>query len=255
MDVKQLDLLIEEIEKKPLSEIVPRVLLVALECKDFRGYCVLSFFIRPIAENQQTNAIQKKEVMRTLLINNVPEKDVISIVNESIDEYIELKTVSADEVSSHSIKELEIWLDEAKHIIEEPMGVSSEHYKMLANKIMLVRRLYETLRGYVINKLTYYSQVCIMQNGKNMPKASNSVYIENQYNVGSINGEKININQGENNSINIPDNKKKESKFKQWMESIVQNLVANWIWWLLGVLIGSGGLYYIISQIFHIFMQ
>ena len=141
MKIKQLDLLMEEIEKKPLSEIMPRVLLIALECKDFRGYCVLSFFIRPIANNQQTNAIQKKEVMRTLLINKVSENDVVTIVNESIDEYIELKTVSVDEVSSHSINELEIWLDEAISLLEQPIGIPSEHYKMLADKVVKVRRL------------------------------------------------------------------------------------------------------------------
>lgn len=80
-------------------------------------------------------------------------------------------------------------------------------------------------------------------------ETSRNMYVENQYNIGTVNGENININQGENNSISISQTKENKSKYKQWMESIVQNLVANWIWWLLGALISGGGLYYLISLI------
>ena len=75
----------------------------------------------------------------------------------------------------------------------------------------------------------------------NKPQKTTDTYIENQYNIGDISGEhnNININQGENNTIQttpvLPEiNKNKiESKSKSWFESIIQNLLSNWIWYLL----------------------
>ena len=42
---------------------------------------------------------------------------------------------------------------------------------------------------------------------------------------------------GNNNHINsdVSSADKKHSKFKAWLESLAQNLLANWLWYLIGV--------------------
>lgn len=61
------------------------------------------------------------------------------------------------------------------------------------------------------------------------------MYIETQYN----NAPTIN---GNNNTINAGGNDK-ESKIKQWIKAIAQNLLANWIWYLLTAAIAVGATY------------
>lgn len=157
--LSQLDTLIKDIETKPLSEVIPRVMVLAIECKDYKGYCVLSHFIRPISNNAQSNQIQDNEIILMLLMQGLAQKDIALILQESIKEYIELKSISAEEISSHSVKEIETWLEQAKMALDSPTQSSKNSYTSLANRTAQIRQLYESLRGYVISKLVLYSQM------------------------------------------------------------------------------------------------
>lgn len=60
--------------------------------------------------------------------------------------------------------------------------------------------------------------------------------INNNYNIGSIQGNNNNIIQGGDNSI-ITEKTKNKSRICKWIEAILQNLVANWIWVVVPVII------------------
>ena len=77
-------------------------------------------------------------------------------------------------------------------------------------------------------------------------KISEEKHIDNYY---SISANNININHGNNNTINTTYQNCGESKLKQWFVAIIQNLLANWIWYVLGVLISGGGIYYLLNLI------
>ena len=67
--------------------------------------------------------------------------------------------------------------------------------------------------------------------------ANDTTYIENQYIISNIKGNNNNINQGGSNNIIISNDKEKFSKLKQWVESILQNLLANWLGYLLTAIV------------------
>ena len=70
----------------------------------------------------------------------------------------------------------------------------------------------------------------IIQLLEKKPQKNGVTIVENQYNIGDINGSYNNVNQGADNVIALPTDKEKNSKFKHWVEAILQNLLANWIW-------------------------
>lgn len=70
-------------------------------------------------------------------------------------------------------------------------------------------------------------------------------HIGNYYNISNISANNVNINQGDNNTINPSIQKKSKSRIKYWIDAIAQNILANWIWYLLGLLISGGGVYYL----------
>ncbi|MBR3887756.1 MAG: hypothetical protein IKJ32_01525 [Clostridia bacterium] len=74
---------------------------------------------------------------------------------------------------------------------------------------------------------------------KDEKNTSNINIQQNLYNIGSINGNNNNIVQGNDNKVIIDKEQKKESKFKNWIEAILQNLLANWIWIVITVVGGA----------------
>lgn len=187
--------LLTDIEALPLSKTIPRILPYALECKDYKGYCVLSHLITPVANNPNTNVIQDNELARVLLIHGLSAEVVLKTLQESRGEHLELKTVAVDQISSHSIRELEEWLAQANETLASSTHVTAASYEKLASRIAEVRRLYETIRGYVVSKLTFYQQI--------LKKANESISIPKKFpnKTETFNMEKVFIVHGHNGEI------------------------------------------------------
>ena len=165
--IEKVESLLSTIETTPLSQIAPKVLPIALECKDFEGYCVLSLLNTPVSDDSKTNEIQTKELIRILVLYGVKEEDIPDLLRESKEKFIQLKTLAKDKVSSHSIKELEEWFPEASKVLESitssaVTSVTRARYQEFAERIPQMRRMYEVIRGYITTKLTYYQQVLKM---------------------------------------------------------------------------------------------
>lgn len=62
-------------------------------------------------------------------------------------------------------------------------------------------------------------------------------YIQNNYEIGTITGDNNAVVQGSNS--NITQQKVEKSTLKQWIESILQNLVANWLWLIIPIIIAA----------------
>ena len=159
--------LIEYIPTKPLSEILPSVLTLALESKDYKGYCVLSFFMYPMSPSAKTNNIHKNELIKILTLEGISKEDIITIVNESIEDYLEIKTVSEDAISSHSVKEIEIWLHNSKPLLDIDSNIVNKSYVDLSERKIQLEKMYEFMRSYTFSKLTYYQQ--FLGKSKNEP--------------------------------------------------------------------------------------
>lgn len=68
----------------------------------------------------------------------------------------------------------------------------------------------------------------------------NITYIttQNNNNTNITGDNNVVINQSEDVDANTPNEKRKESTIKQWLRAIAQNLLSNWIWYLLTLLAG-----------------
>lgn len=64
------------------------------------------------------------------------------------------------------------------------------------------------------------------------------VPIQNNYNIGAINGDNAIIVQGDKNKTRVNVDTKKTPVWKSWCTSILQNLLSNWIWYVLSILAG-----------------
>lgn len=171
--------LLENIDDTPLSKSVARMLPVALECRDYEGYCILSYLIHPITQNTSTNGMYTTEIMKTLILQGLSKEEIINLIEESKEKYLDIKTISPDKVSSHSLKEIEELVPGAKKILESPAGLSVDAYKGLSFSIDQISRMYESMRGYVLSKLLHYHQVLKIINDKKIEKEKKLVPTSN----------------------------------------------------------------------------
>jgi len=82
------------------------------------------------------------------------------------------------------------------------------------------------------NKVTLEKIVKLLKETdmKKQEEITGNTIIQNNYNIENINGDNNSIIQGDNNVQRINEEPKKNSKIKSWIEAILQNLLANWIW-------------------------
>ena len=63
------------------------------------------------------------------------------------------------------------------------------------------------------------------------------IAIQNNYEIGTITGDNNAVVQGSNS--NITQQKVEKSTLKEWIEAILQNLVANWLWLGIPIIIAT----------------
>ena len=71
---------------------------------------------------------------------------------------------------------------------------------------------------------------------KKSENATNN-YIQNNYEIGTISGDNNAVVQG--NNSNITQQKVEKSTLKEWIGAILQNLVANWLWLVIPIIIAT----------------
>ena len=151
---------------------------------------VLAQFIKPISENTETNRVYEIEIIGHLMLHGLTQEEIDRTLKESKEDYINLKTLGDNQISSHSVKEIETWLIDAKAMLDSTKNVSQGSYQSLSQRIIQIRRLYESLRSYVISKLTFYQQVLNMvQTQQNQPESTRSFDMRKVFIVHGHNGE------------------------------------------------------------------
>lgn len=176
-DLRKIEAIITTMETVPLSSIIPRVLPWALMCKDYLGFCVLSLWNCSLAEDPKVNAIQHNEIVRTLALHGVDSEVARKVYQEAIEEYLAMKTISSDAISSHSAKEIETWLSEVEMFLAKNDGPQPEKIKKLVDRQFQIKKLYEILRSFIVAKLSsYYELVRINGEQKCMSNEKNKCF-------------------------------------------------------------------------------
>ena len=155
-----------------LSVIIPQILPIALHCKDYTSFCVLSMWEKPLEDNKTSNQVYFEERAKTLLAEGLNEKAVATIEELALQKYIAMKTLGEkeDAVCTWSVKEMEDFIGGVGDILtslEPPKELAqidlyyrsqeatSEKMKVLLKKQKMEKH-YASINGYVMSLLSKY---------------------------------------------------------------------------------------------------
>lgn len=167
--IERIDKLLERIQTVELSAILPQMLSLALEIGDYQGYVLLSNWNCPLCEHPQANAVQKNEVLCSLILNGLSHEKAQEIEAEATEQYIAMKTIGDDEILVHSTKEMETWLEQYGRI----KNTNIPRMDQINKRKKQIEHQYELLRSILISKLANYRQQLIMEGNGVMDSISN----------------------------------------------------------------------------------
>ena len=157
-EIERLDGVLEKLNSTPLSSSLPSVLSFALECKDYQGYCLLAHWYCPLCDNVKANAIQRNEIIKTLMLQGLLKDEAQKIEQQATEQHIDMKRIDDNAMLAHSVSEMEVWLDEYREIMTKPPH-DEDRIKSLNQRKNQIERRYELLRSLITSKMTYYRQI------------------------------------------------------------------------------------------------
>ena len=177
---KQLDDIFERIQTTPLSNILPLLLPISLELADYEGYCILTYWGKPVSKETGLNIALQREMRKVLLNEGLTNEEIVILEQSSFEEYLKLRSINKDNVLSLCAKEMEDklkTLDELVEAIEPPQGLAplDLYYRSAQatrQKITVfesktqVEQQYAVLQSYIMTKLTEYRRKSIIQERK-----------------------------------------------------------------------------------------
>ena len=110
---KQIDLIYEKLYTIPLSNIIPLLLPVALDLSDYEGYCILTYWGKPIASDVGLNVTLRKDTEKVLLGEGLAIGEILQLEKSTFEDYINLRTVGENQMLGLCAKEMEdkiLWM-------------------------------------------------------------------------------------------------------------------------------------------------
>ena len=90
---ERIDNIYEKMQTVPLSYILSMLLPIALECGDYEGYCILTFWGNPTHLDKNINKTLRQEMCNVLKKENLMDSEIEKILESSIENYIKLRTI------------------------------------------------------------------------------------------------------------------------------------------------------------------
>lgn len=194
--MEKIDEIYEEMQKKPLSYILTKVQLIALEFKDYECYCMLNYWANPM-KNKDANEIFYNNLEMTLLEEGLAKSRIRALNTKAIEEYIKLRRIREEEIFVTSIKEMEDLLVSIEEELDSkaPEGLAPiDAYvwnqkleqgkaKILEQKIIINDQI-ALLRSFIKGKLITYQRKTELEASKEYDKKR----VPNSKNVFVIHG-------------------------------------------------------------------
>lgn len=179
---KRIDEIYTKMFTSPLSSIIPLILPISLELRDYEGYCILSYWNKPFSKETSLNTTLLKEMKRVLGNEGINTNEIDNLHQFTFIDYLKLRSVDNDQVLMLSAKEMEDRikaLGDLIGVIEPPQGLApvdlyfrSEQTSKQKIDILDSRRQieqqYTVLQSYISSKLTEYKRKAEVQERKSM---------------------------------------------------------------------------------------
>ena len=178
---ERIDEIYEKMSREPLSVILPMVCPISLECQDYEGYCILSFWNKPICNETSSNQVQYREINSILEQEGIGKETALKISRDSLEKYVKLRAVDKEQIMTLTVKEMENTIESLDRMVvalEVPQGLhpvdlyfksqNAEAEKLqIELKKMQIEKQYSVLHGYITTKLTQYRRKMILKERKN----------------------------------------------------------------------------------------
>lgn len=196
--VERIDQIYDKMQSGVLSGIIPMLLPIALECKDYEGYCVLSYWSYPVQETKVGNMAWRTEIRKILMQEGLNNDEVAQIELESSRLYVRMRLIEEEKVMALSAKEMEDHLrafDDLYKATNVPDGLTpadlyfrseraiKEKTSIIKNR-KCIEKQYAVLQSYIMGKLAEYRQ----RSSQNERKKELSQSIKNTKDVFIIHG-------------------------------------------------------------------
>ncbi|MBE7033442.1 MAG: hypothetical protein E7406_04355 [Ruminococcaceae bacterium] len=179
-----IDKILEKMQNTPLSIILPLILPVSLQCKDYEGYCVLTYWGRPLCKEKEGNQILQDEMIALLSQEGLDAKTIATLLRESFEKFLSMRTIDKNQVLTFCAKEMEAEIknyDDLLTAVEPPEGLAplDLYYRSKAateGKITIIKgrqrleKQYAILQAYLTSKLLSYKRKVNLEERKNVLK-------------------------------------------------------------------------------------
>ena len=179
-----IDKILEKMQNTPLSIILPLILPVSLQCKDYEGYCVLTYWGRPLCKEKEGNQILQDEMIALLSQEGLDAKTIATLLRESFEKFLSMRTIDKNQVLTFCAKEMEAEIknyDDLLTAVDPPEGLAplDLYYRSKAateGKITIIKgrqrleKQYAILQAYLTSKLLSYKRKVNLEERKNVLK-------------------------------------------------------------------------------------
>ena len=150
-----IDTILDSMKTEPLSYIVPMVMPIALECKDYQGYSLLAHWNCPLCDEVSANAVQREGIVSTLIQEGLSKEDANELEFQATKQYMSMKSIGGGDILAHSVKEMEKWISGYESVMSSPPH-SKEKIVQLNERKKQIEQQYDLLRSFIVSKLTSY---------------------------------------------------------------------------------------------------
>lgn len=179
--IDRIDKIYEKMIDVPLSTILPMLCSISLESNDYEGYCIFSFWSKPICKEVSSNQVQYNEMCINLEQEGLEKEYALNIIKDAFEKYLILRTIENDQVLTYSAKELENTMesyDKMYSAVDVPEGLhpvdlyfaskNAENGKIrIIENRTVIEKQYAVLQGYITTKLTQYRRKAVLRERKN----------------------------------------------------------------------------------------
>lgn len=153
-----------------LSILLPQIYSIALECKDYEGFCVLFCWEKPLSNNKGGNISQYSEANKMLLASGLNIEDIRKLREESFEKYLKMRYIEGDKVCALSAREMEesfARMDNMLSATDVPKelhpvdlyfrseAATNQKLSILQSR-QIIEKQYAILQGFITSKLAYY---------------------------------------------------------------------------------------------------
>lgn len=167
---ERIDQILQQMDSKQLSQILPQLYPLAIECEDYEGFLILFCWEKTLNSDKNGNTVQMDEAIHILEAAGLDRTTIQTLKQHSFEKYLSMRYVKDDKVCTFSAREMEDYFARTDSMIlatdppKELHPLDLYYRSQDATKVKLnilqnrqdIEKQYAILQTFMTSKLTYY---------------------------------------------------------------------------------------------------